>query len=66
LELRKERKREESLILKQFTFKGLNIERLVNSMSNSERLANSRLNNEISHYSASCRTFPNAQAQDTL
>jgi delta-aminolevulinic acid dehydratase/porphobilinogen synthase len=48
LELRKERKREESLILKQFTFKGLNIERLVNSMSNSERLANSELNNEIS------------------
>ena len=48
LKLRKERRREESLLLKQFACAELNIERLANLMSNSKRLANSGLNNEIS------------------
>jgi hypothetical protein len=48
LELRKKKKREESLRLKELACPGLYFERLTNSMSNTERLANSGLNIEIS------------------
>jgi len=43
LQLRKEKKREESLVLKELTCSELYFERLTNSMSNIERLANSGL-----------------------